>query len=134
MVPFRSPTALVAALAFAALAASPAPAADSPCARANGDPVALLAELTEKDKLPEVFRDAAYVALQDKSTWAMWTFTLPGQRAHPAVVCRRPVQEGDVITLDMVITCKGEPNACVGLSQEFKALNAIMAQEMNKGR
>lgn len=130
----RIPAAIVAALALAALAAPPARSADSPCARANGDPVALLAELTEKDKLPEVFRDAAYVALQDKSTWAMWTFTLPGQRAHPAVVCRRPVQEGDVITLDMVVNCKGEANACVLLSQEFKALNAIMAQEMSKGR
>ncbi|MEW5964691.1 MAG: hypothetical protein AB1749_14155 [Pseudomonadota bacterium] len=123
-----------AALAISALVVPRAVASESPCARANGDPVALLAELTGKDKLPEVFRDAAYVALQDKSTWAMWTFTLPGHRAHPAVVCRRPVQEGDVITLDMVVTCNGEPNACVGLSQEFKALNAIMAQEMNKGR
>lgn len=123
-----------AALAISVLVVPRAVASESPCARANGDPVALLAELTGKDKLPEVFRDAAYVALQDKSTWAMWTFTLPGHRAHPAVVCRRPVQEGDVITLDMVFTCNGEPNACVGLSQEFKALNAIMAQEMNKGR
>lgn len=134
MAPTRSLTAAVAVLACSAVTVLPALSAESPCARANGDPVALLAELTEKDKLPEVFRDAAYVALQDKSTWAMWTFTLPGQRAHPAVVCRRPVQEGDVITLDMVVNCKGEPNACVGLSQEFKALNAIMAQEMNKGR
>jgi hypothetical protein len=134
MLSFRCLAGVTAALAISALLGPRGFASESPCARASGDPVALLSELTEKDRLPEVFRDQAYVALQDKSTWAMWTFTLPGHRAHPAVVCRRPVQEGDVITLDMVITCNGEPDACVGLSQEFKALNAIMAQEMNKGR
>lgn len=121
-------------LAIAAVVLShPLAADDTPCARAsNAEPAQLLAELTEKDKLPEVFRDAAYVALQDKTTWTMWTFTREGQPSHPAVVCRRPVREGDVITLEMVITCKGEEKACFVLSQEFKALNAIMAQEMNK--
>lgn len=102
----------------------------SPCERANTDPVELQAALRDTDKLPEVFRDDNYVALQDKSTWAMWTFTLPSHAAHPAVVCRRPVQEGDSITLDMVINCKGEPKACAQLDIDFRKLNATMAQEM----
>ena len=124
---------LLAAAVVLAAGICSAAAQGSPCARANeADPVELLGELTEQDKLPEVFRDPAYVALQDKATWAMWTFTREGQPAHPAVVCRRPVQEGDVITLEMVVTCKGGESACVQLTQEFRALNAIMAMEMNK--
>lgn len=123
----------VAALVFATtvgFAAGGAWADTSPCARANTDPEKLQSELSGTDKLPEVFRDDKYVALQDKSTWAMWTFTLPTHPAHPAVVCRRPVREGDSITLDMVVNCNGTPKACAQLDQDFRALNARMAQEM----
>ena len=122
--------ALLLATAFAA-GAPAVTAQESPCARANTDPVELQKTLTGTDKLPEVFRDDNYLALQDKSTWAVWTFTQPSNPAHPAVVCRRPVQEGDTITLDMVINCKGDGRACAQLDQDFRALNAKMAQEMN---
>jgi|SRR5690606_41230642 len=103
------------------------------CERANSAaPGKLQSELAEGEKLPEVFRDDKYVAFQDKETWAMWTFTLPTHPAHPAVVCRRPVQEGETITLDMVINCQGETTACNQLDVDFRALNARMAAEMNK--
>jgi hypothetical protein len=49
------------------------------------------------------------------------------------VVCRRPVRDGDSITLDMVINCKGEAKACAQLDTDFRKLNARMAQEM-KGK
>lgn len=125
----RGVVALVFAVAVG-ISAGKALADDSPCARANTDPGTLQSELTSTGKLPEVFRDDQYVALQDKSTWAMWTFTLPSHPAHPAVVCRRPVREGESITLDMVVNCKGESKACAQLDQDFRALNARMAQEM----
>lgn len=112
------------------LGAGGALAEPSPCERANTDPVELQTILTETDKLPETFRDDNYVAFQDKSTWSMWTFTLPSHAAHPAVVCRRPVREGDTITLDMVINCKGAEKACAQLDTDFRALNARMALEM----
>lgn len=114
------------------IGAGSAIAEPSLCERANADPGKLQSELTDSDKLPEVFRDNDYVALQDKATWAMWTFTLPTHPAHPAVVCRRPVTEGDTITLDMVINCQGEVNACRQLDLDFRALNARMADEMKK--
>ncbi len=105
----------------------------TPCARAaNADPVALQSALRDGDKLAEVFRDNNYVALQDKTTWAMWTFTVDGNPAHPAVICRIPVRQGDAIALDMVISCRSAPSTCARMEQEFKALNATMAAEMQR--
>ncbi len=118
--------ALCSVLALSVSATLPASAAPSDCALASGDPTALFKQLTEVDKLPEVHRDASYIALQDKETWAMWTFTREGMPAHPAVVCRRPVKNGEQITLEMVFGCKGEEKACAQLEQDFKELNARM--------
>ncbi|MDX2289689.1 MAG: hypothetical protein NW217_12810 [Hyphomicrobiaceae bacterium] len=125
----------VCALTMAAMVGTPATtlAAAEPtvCGRAaNADPAVLLPALRDGDKLPEVFRDKSYVALQDKATWAMWTFTVDGNPAHPAVICRIPLRQGAEITLDMVITCKGEQTACAKMEQEFKALNAMMEAEI----
>lgn len=118
--------AITAALTASVGTVLPASAAPSDCTQASGDPTALFKQLTEVDKLPEVHRDASYIALQDKETWAMWTFTREGLPAHPAVVCRRPVKNGDQITLEMVFGCKGEEKACAQLEQDFKELNARM--------
>ena len=118
--------ALAAAVTASIFQVTPASAAPSDCTLASGDPTALFKQLTEVDKLPEVHRDASYIALQDKETWAMWTFTRDGMPAHPAVVCRRPVKNGEQITLEMVFGCKGEEKACAQLEQDFKELNARM--------
>ncbi len=118
--------ALAAAVTASIFHVTPASAAPSDCTLASGDPTALFKQLTEVDKLPEVHRDASYIALQDKETWAMWTFTRDGMPAHPAVVCRRPVKNGEQITLEMVFGCKGEEKACAQLEQDFKELNARM--------
>jgi len=104
--------------------------APSVCERANGDAGKLLEQLRDVEKLPEVHRDASYIAFQDKKTWAMWTFTREGLPAHPAVVCRRPVQDGQDITLEMVIGCAGEDKACTQLRQDFGELNARMQLEI----
>lgn len=130
---FVSRNSLAALLLLTGLGVSTGAAAAEPssCERANSDPVELQTAIAERDKLPEVFRDDNYVAFQDKETWAMWTFTLPTHPAHPAVVCRRPVREGDSITLDMVINCQGDEKSCAQLDQDFRALNAKMAREMN---
>lgn len=123
--------ALVAGVVAMGLAHSVTPASAIPCSRAADDPVALFKELTDVAKLTEVHRDASYIALQDKKTWAMWTFTREGQAAHPAVVCRRPVVNNKEITLEMVVGCKGEEKACAVLKQEFSELNARMQLEVN---
>lgn len=87
---------------------------------------ALFAELKDVKNLPVVHKDGLYVALQDKATFAMWTFTREGQSAHPAVVCRVPVRDGDNITLTMVINCEGAARACQSLKSDFQQLNQRM--------
>ncbi|MEO1281147.1 MAG: hypothetical protein AAFV69_05365 [Pseudomonadota bacterium] len=105
----------------------------SPCAEASKmAPDALYKVLTDERKLPEVHKDASYIALQDKATFAMWTFTQESQAAHPAVVCRVPLKEGDTITLDMVVNCAGPEKACSQLEFDFKELNRRMQLEVEK--
>jgi hypothetical protein len=38
---------------------------------------------------------------QSQAKDTIWTFTVPGHPAHPSVVCRRPVQDGAQLRLQM---------------------------------
>ena len=84
--------------------------------------------------MKQVFRDSTYIAFQDNATFAMWTFTVDGNPAHPSVVCRAPYQAGNEIRLDMVISCGGAADACQRMEQEFNALNAQMQAAMNQNQ
>jgi hypothetical protein len=122
--------AVVAALAAMAITA----AADEPalCGSPGGAPVEVQARVVAA-QTPEVFRDKEFVAYQEKDTFTMWTFTLPGHPAHPTVVCRRPVRSGETITLQMDIACKAAEKPCADLSQQFKELNAQMQTAIENG-
>lgn len=120
------------AVSFVAATSSPARAELKLCGFQWGKPGELQKKFTEQDKLPEIHRDGSYVAYQDKKTSTVWTFTLPGIPAHPAVVCRRPKKDGDVITLDMDYVCLGVPGACDDLIKQFQHLNDQMSKAMNK--
>ncbi|MEO1205759.1 MAG: hypothetical protein AAFV45_05450 [Pseudomonadota bacterium] len=105
----------------------------SACAEASSmTPSELFKLLKDERKLEQVHKDASYIALQDKATFAMWTFTQDSQAAHPAVVCRVPLKEGDTITLDMVVNCEGPKKACDQLEYDFKELNRRMQMEVEK--
>jgi len=127
--------AVAAGLAAAQLCAALPAAADDPatlCGVAGGAPIEVQARVVAA-QTPEVFRDKDFVAYQDKETFTMWTFTQPGHPAHPTVVCRRPVHNGDSITLEMGIVCKSSEKACQDIRQEFNALNAQMQQAIVNG-
>jgi hypothetical protein len=97
------------------------------CGRPTASPEVLQAEISKAAGTKEIFRGAEYVAFQDEATQAVFTFTTPGQgAAHPAAVCRKPVREGDNMTLQMVIICKGAGDECQRLESDFKLLNAKM--------
>lgn len=97
------------------------------CGRPTGEPAALEAEISKAAGVKEIFRGPEYAAYQDAATDAVFTFTQPGQGgAHPAAVCRKPVKEGDSLTLQMVIICKGGSDDCQRLESDFKLLNAKM--------
>ena len=97
------------------------------CGRVGGEPAAIEAEVSNAAGMKEIFRGPEYVAYQNDSDQAVYTFTRAAQGgAHPAAVCRKPVKEGDSLTLQMVIICKGGIEDCQRLESDFKQLNASM--------
>ncbi len=97
------------------------------CGRATGDPAAILADVSKAAGIKEIHRGPEYIAYQDEATQAVFTFTQEGAGpAHPAAVCRKPVKDGENLTLQMVIVCKGDGAACQRLESDFKQLNAQM--------
>jgi hypothetical protein len=114
-----------------ALAAAPALANDL-CGRPREAPQALFDRLTKTEKIDETFRDAAYVALNDAVKGTLWTFTVAGHPAHPSVVCRRPVEEGGKLRLEMSAQCNAPEAECERLVRGFEDLNRQMLKELEK--
>src|SRR5262245_32701742 len=122
----------VAIMCSLALAGGPARAADDLCGRSREAPEALLERLTKAEKLDESFRDKAYVAFNDAMKGTLWTFTLAGHPAHPSVVCRRPVEEGGKVRLEMSVQCNAAEAECEKLVRGFEDLNRQMLKELEK--
>ena len=122
---------LVAAAARWCCSASLALAQDL-CGRPAEEPQALFDRLTKSEKLEEDFRDKSYVAISDKAKDTVWTFTVPGHPAHPSVVCRRPVQDGAELRLQMNVQCNAVEAECQKLVQGFQELNQRMLQELRR--
>ena len=102
------------------------------CGRPTEQPQALFDRLTKTEKLKEDFRDKSYVAISDKGKDTIWTFTVPGHPAHPSVVCRRPVQDGAELRLQMDVRCNAAETECQKLVAAFQELNQRMLRDMGK--
>jgi len=113
------------------LSANPALAQEL-CGRPTEQPQALFDRLTKAEKLKEDFRDKSYVAISDKGKDTIWTFTVPGHPAHPSVVCRRPVQDGAELRLQMDVRCNAAETECQKLVAAFQELNQRMLRDMGK--
>jgi hypothetical protein len=111
--------------------ASPARAEDL-CGRPTEAPDALYERLAKTENLPEIHRDKGYVALHDKARATTWTFTLAGHPAHPSAVCRRPIQDGDRLRIEMSVTCRAAEAECERLVAAFEELNRRMIQDLEK--
>jgi hypothetical protein len=120
-----------AALGALALAGGAA-LAEELCGRPREAPDALYRRLTRTDKLAESFRDKAYVTVNDAARGTLWTFTVAGHPAHPSAVCRRPVEEGGKLSIDMGIVCEAPDEECERLAQAFEALNAKMLKDAER--
>jgi hypothetical protein len=127
-----------AAFSYAAIAAvllafaSGSAFAKNLCDRPEEAPQAMFDRLTKAEKLAETFRDKSYVAISDRATGTVWTFTIAGHPAHPSVVCRRPVPVGDRLELEMNVSCNAPEAACQKLLREFQDLNQRMIEAMKK--
>jgi hypothetical protein len=102
------------------------------CGRPREEPQALFDRLTKSEGLKEDFRDKSYVAISDKTKNTVWTFTAPGHPAHPSVVCRRPVQDGADVRLQMNVQCSAAEAECQKLVRGFQELNQRMLRELEK--
>jgi hypothetical protein len=107
-------------------------AADDLCGRPQEQPGPLFERLSKAEKLPEVHRDKGYVALHDKARATTWTFTVAGHPAHPSAVCRRPVQDGDRLRIEMGVSCGATEAECEKLVNAFEEMNQRMIQELEK--
>ena len=123
----RKMRAILSAIALAAPSIAAQAGDETFCGRAGGEPAALQDEISKSAGIKEIYRGVEYIAYQDEATQAVFTFSQAAQGpAHPAAICRKPVKEGDSITLQMVILCKGEGESCQRLESDFKLLNAKM--------
>jgi hypothetical protein len=112
---------------------SPAPAiAQELCGRPWEAPQALFDRLSKTEKLKEDFRDKSYAAIADKAKDTVWTFTVPGHPAHPSVVCRRPVEDGGEMRLEMQARCDAAEAECQKLVAGFQELNQRMLRELRR--
>ena len=124
---------LVALLLVVAMGhAVPARAELKLCGHEWANPDVLQKKFEGDEKYKEIHRDKHYLAFQNESDYTVWTFTLPGIPAHPAVVCRRPKFEGEYFTLEMEFNCLGDPRACDGLVQDFRRYNSQIAESMKE--
>jgi hypothetical protein len=119
-------TSIILAWVVMGAAVSAAPAADF-CGRESNTPATMEVEISKAAGIREIFRGPEYVAYQDEASQAVYTFTQAAQgAAHPAAVCRKPVRDGDNLTLQMVVVCQGASDDCQRLESDFKLLNAKM--------
>lgn len=102
------------------------------CGRPTEKAEALFQRLIKAEKLPEIHRDKAYVALFDKARETTWTFTVAGHPAHPSAVCRHVVKDGDRLRIDMNIACSAQEAECEKLTDAFEELNQQMLKELEK--
>lgn len=122
-------------------AATPAPIAGPTVAAAQGfcgEPTAkaeeLYARYSNQTGLKQVYKSSDYVAYSDddKNSTVMYTFTVKGQPAHPAAVCRKAVRDGDNLVLKMDVVCDGAADACSKLKNDFNVMTAKMQAQVDQ--
>jgi hypothetical protein len=101
------------------------------CGVGAGTASELMSRVGAMPGIREVHRDRDFVAYQDPASSTVYTFTVKGQPAHPAAVCRKPVQKGDSLEIEMAIVCEGPERHCTQLDGDFKLLNAKMQADIN---
>jgi hypothetical protein len=121
----------VGTVALVVLQAIPADAAEI-CDRTMASPGQLLDTLRNEPGIQLIHEDDLYMAFAEKSHSIVWTFTRPGHPAHPAVVCRRPVEQGAAVAIEMRVVCGGPKDACDRLVADFEELNKRMREDFER--
>ena len=73
-----------------------------------------------------------YQCMQIESTAAMVCRTIPGHPAHPSIVVRTIVQDGNGVSLKMESDTAATCESFSGMMKEFEALNQRVREEIQK--
>jgi hypothetical protein len=82
----------------------------------------------------EVSNQNGFTVITEPATYTLWTFTPAGHPAHPTVVRRQMVREGDDIISRMQVKCEAAKPACDKLAAEFKALDDQIRESLRGNR
>jgi hypothetical protein len=109
-------------------------AAQAFCGDPSGKAEELIERYSAKPNLKRIYKSDQYVAYSDddKNSSVMYTFTVRGNPAHPAAVCRKPVQQGDNLIITMSVVCDGDKEACAKLQNDFNVMTAKMQAEVDQ--
>ena len=76
----------------------------------------------------------SWTVIEDGATSSIWSFTPAGHPAHPAVVRRTIVQQGNDIFVNMGVLCEAAKPSCDKLVAEFQELNNKMRESLSRRR
>lgn len=109
-------------------------AAQAFCGDPSGSAEELIQRYSTKPGLKQVYKSDDYVAYSDddKNSSVMYTFTEKANPAHPAAVCRKPVQKGDNLVITMSVVCDGKKDACAKLQNDFNVMTAEMQAHVDQ--
>jgi hypothetical protein len=71
-----------------------------------------------------------WTIINDKDGRTFWSFTPPDHAAHPAAVRRQLVEQNGAISIKMTALCQAGKAVCDQLIEDFKAMNARMAEQL----
>lgn len=70
-----------------------------------------------------------WLSVEDPAAMTLWTFAPDSDPAHPAVIKRSVVDDGESIVIRMDIRCEGDIDACDGLEEHFMSLNETVRDQ-----
>lgn len=77
----------------------------------------------------QISQQQGWTIITETDTLVNWSFTPPGNPAHPSAVRRSIVTEGGQTYIKMGVRCESSKEACDKLVRDFNALNSRMAAE-----
>ncbi len=71
-----------------------------------------------------------WLSIEDPVGMTLWTFAPDSDPAHPAVIKRSVIEDGDGLVIRMDIRCEGDVDACDGLEEHFMSLNESVRDQV----
>ena len=73
-----------------------------------------------------------WLIINDSPEFTLWSFTPLGHEAHPAVIKRIIMQQGDGVFIEMSALCEAKKAPCDRLVDEFVKLNDTIRQNLQR--